>query len=259
MKVLLGVEHTVFKIDGVLDEYKQLMDFIQLNFSTKFIKDNILFIPLSTADNHKRKFLMKWLYSYYKKDAINFKEELKFELIKRMDKPIHIHFLPKENQAITLSLTFYDNASCQLISDTKSDKCNLYLLQYFSGHIRLKSLNFNLYEITAQTKKHKSRLEEFVKMDNLDGLNIRFQYNKKAFELFLNIEDEKEENSEVDRAFMLLKVNKNDSLSKIKKSYKKLAKAYHPDLSKLDDAESTKKFQIISDAFTLIKQYKLAA
>ena len=63
----------------------------------------------------------------------------------------------------------------------------------------------------------------------------------------------------MDRAFEILKVDKSDSLKEIKKTYKKLAKTYHPDLSTLEYEESTKKFQTLSDAFTLIKKYKEVA
>ncbi len=259
MQVLLGSEYTVFKVDGDIDAYKQLKEFIDLNFSAKYVKENILLIPLSTENNHKRKFLMKWLYSEYKKETKNFKKELKFELIKRIDKPIHIHFLPKKDQAVTISATFYDNQVCQLILDSKNDNCNLFLLQYFSGYIRLKSLSFNLYEVTVTTNQHKQSLQEFFTKKSMRGVSVNMQYNAKALELFLSLIEEETPLSDVDRAFKILKVDKSDSLKEIKKTYKKLAKTYHPDLSSLEYEESTKKFQTLSDAFTLIKKYKEVA
>ena len=259
VQVLLGSEHTVFKIDGDIDKYRQLKEFIDLNFSAKYIKENILFIPLSTEYNHKRKFLMRWLYSEYKKETKNYKKELKFELVKRVNQPIHIHFLPQKNQAITISATFYDNHVCQLILDSKNDKCNLFLLQYFSGSIRLKSLSFNLYEVTITTPNDKHSLREFFTKKSLNGVNVSMLYNAKALELFLSLIKEELPLSDIDRAFRVLKVDKSDSLKEIKKIYKQLAKSYHPDLSKLENNESTKKFQALSEAFTLIKKYKEVA
>ena len=259
MQVLLGLEHTIFKLDGTLDAYKQLKDFIDLNFDVKYIQENRLFIPLCEPYNHKRKFLMKWLYSEYKKNTKNFKKELKFELIKRLNKPIHIHFQPKENQKIIISATFYDNQVCQLVVDSKNELCENYLLHYFAGHIRLKSLSFHLYEIKVKTKKQKLSLKNFLKKSHLNGVPVTMNYNEKALELFLNLIEEKKPLSEVDRAFKILKVDKSDSLKEIKKRYRKLAKNYHPDLSALDYEESTKKFQILSEAFDLIKKYKEVA
>jgi len=259
VQVLLGIEHTIFKIDGYADEYKQLMQFINLNFNAKNIKENILFIPMSIDDNHKRKFLMKWLYSYYKKNSTNFKPELKNELIKRINKPVHIHFLAKENQLVTISATFYDNAICQLVLDSKENSCNYYILQYFSGYIRLKSLTFNLYELKIESKEHKKALLEFFKKKRLGDIEVRMHFNKKALELFLDMIEEPKELSEIEKACSILKVKKSDSLNSIKKHYRKLAKTYHPDLSSLDINESTQRFQMISDAFDIIKRYKTAA
>ena len=187
MQVLLGVEHTIFKVDGYTKEYKQLLAFIELNFNAKNIKENVLFIPMSIEDNHKRKFLLKWLYSYYKKNSTNFKPELKEELLKRINKPVHIHFLPRKNELVTISATFYDNGICQLVLDNKNNSCNLYILQYFSGYIRLKSLTFNLYEINIESQDQKKALRVFFQKKRLSDVTIALQYNKQALEFFLEM------------------------------------------------------------------------
>ncbi len=260
MQVLLAVEHTIFKIDATVDDYTQMLRFIETNFSVKKVKENMIFIPITGESNHKRKFLMKWLYSYYKKETQHYNPKLKFELVKRIDKPIHIHFLPKENQLVTLSTTFYDNAMCQLVFDSKCEKCNLYVLQYFAGYIRLKSATFNLFEVTITTQKQQGRLRKFFTKDKFYGVPIKMLYNKQALEYFLDISLAiEEEQSELEKAYKLLKAKETDSLGEIKKHYKKLAKAYHPDLSTLDIEESTEKFQLLSDAFSIIKRYKTAA
>lgn len=259
MQVLLGVEHTIFKIDGFTDDYKQMMQFIERNFAAKKVQEHVFFIPASLENNHKRKFLMKWLYSYYKKSTSNYRAELKFELIKRIEKPIHIHFLPKKNELLNISTTFYENATCQLILDSKNNSCNLYILQYFSGQIRLKSLTFNLYEVKIETNAHKQSLRDFLSKKKIGSVTVSMQYNKNALEYFLDMINEPTKVDPVDKACAILKVNKYDALSVIKKHYRKLAKTYHPDLSSLDINESTQRFQSISDAFDIIKKYKTAA
>jgi hypothetical protein len=259
VQVLLALEHTIFKIDATIDNYTQLLRFIEINFSVKKVKENILFIPMIQVHNHKRKFLMKWLFSYYKKETKNYNPQLKFELVKRIEKPIHIHFLAKENQLVTLLVTFYDDATCQLVLDSRCEKCNLFLLQYFAGYIRLKSATFNLFELSISTKKQEDRLRNFLKKDLFYTVPIKMLYNKQALEYFLDMSLKKEALSELEKAYALLKVKESDSLREIKKHYKKLAKVYHPDLSRLDIVESTANFQILSDAFSIIKRYKTAA
>ncbi|MDF1884063.1 J domain-containing protein [Sulfurimonas sp. SAG-AH-194-C21] len=262
MQVLLGATHTVFKVDGYVNDYQQIRDYIEENFTVKQVKENILFIPSSTDTKDKRKFLMKWLYSYYKKSTLNFKKHLKFELLKRLEKPIHIHFLASKNQTVGISATFYENSICQLVLESRSETCNLYLLQYFSGNIRLQSTIFNLYELKVITQNHKRLLQNFLIQRKLDDVPVQMQYNKIALELFLKIKESPTSvkvTTELTKALALLKVKESDSLSIIKKTYKTLAKTYHPDLSKLEHEESTKKFQLISDAFSLIKKHKAAA
>lgn len=262
MQVLLGTTHTVFRVDGYIDEYLHIINYIKDNFPTKRVKENIFFIPHDTGKNDKRKFLMKWLYSYYKKSAINFKEHLKFELLNRVDKPIHIHFLARKNEVMKISTTFYDNHICQLILENKNEACNLFLMQYFSGCIRLKSINFNLYELKIITQKQKTSLHMFLQKKQLHDISVEMHFNKRALELFLNINkalEKPELSKELTKALALFNVKESDSLLEIKKIYKKLAKTYHPDLSSLEYQESTKKFQTLSDAFSLIKKYKAAA
>jgi len=259
VQVLLSVDHTIFKIDATVDKYAQLLRFIDTNFNAKKVKENILFISASSQYNDKRKLLMKWLYTYYRKETKNYNSNLKFELVKRIDKPIHIHFKPNENQLVTISTTFYDNANCQLVLDSKCEKCNRFILQYFAGYVKLKSTTFNLFEVTISSEKQKQSLRDFLLKDQLNSIPMKMLYNKRALEYFLDIPLESGLLSEIEKAYTLLKVKESDSFSEIKKHYKKLAKAYHPDLSTLDINESTEKFQVLSDAFSIIKKYKTAA
>lgn len=48
--------------------------------------------------------------------------------------------------------------------------------------------------------------------------------------------------------YEILGIGRNASQSEIKKAYYKLAKKYHPDVSK-NDPESSKKFQEVSEAY----------
>jgi len=259
MQVLLGVEHTVFKINAYVEDYKELLLFIYKNFESKQIKENVLLLPVSSDNNDRRKLLMKWFYAKYKKSAKNFKAQLKYELLKRIQKPIHIHFLESKIKKNTLNATFYEDGICQIVMDYKNDRLHHYLLKYFRGCIQLKSTHFNLYELNIHTPQHKKLLYDFLNQKKIEKISTEIEYDYDALDCFLNLKKNSQKLNQIEHAFKILKVQKTDSIKEIKKAYKQMAKTYHPDLSHLDDEESTKKFQILSDAFTLIKKYKLVA
>ena len=255
MQILLSPEHTIFKVKDSTEDYTQLLEYIDANFNATYVKENVLYIPVSTANNrNKRIFLMKWLYSYYKKSSSNISEKLKSELTKRLENPIHLYLLPKEN-LITISATFYENSICQLGLNESNVTCDLYLNKHFSGVITLISEKFNLYDIDVNESKKKELLKIFLTKTKLDEVNVKFNYDANAFNFFFQMS----KIDELEKACRILNVKREDSLRDIKKNYKKLAKTFHPDLSTLHETTSTKKFQILTDAFEIIKKFKVAA
>ena len=259
MQVLLALEHTIFKIDDTIDDYKRFLKFLNLHFNVKSIKENQFFVPRAVECTQHRKQLMKWLYSFYKKDAKNFNDKLKFELLQRIDKPIHIHFLSSNKTTpITISATFYEDSICQLLLAGKSRGCREYIIEYFKGLVTEKSLSLFLYELKLVRIEDKYKLREFFQKKEIHNTQVSMLYNSKAFDAFL-LSSKKSVSTEFENACNILHVSESDSFEKIKKHYRKLAKAYHPDLSCLAPDVSTVKFQILLNAFDIIKRYKAAA
>ena len=265
MQVLLAVAHTIFKIDDTIDDYKRFLKFLHLHFNVKSIKENQFFVPRTVACTQQRKQLMKWLYSFYKKDAKNFNESLKYELLQRIDKPIHIHFLASANQTkpprqtLSISATFYEENICQLLVSQKNESMRRYILEYFKGLVSEKSVTLSLYELQLPRLAEKYKLKDFFQKRKIDGIPVLMLFNTRAFNSFLLANKEVKITTELESACNILNVSKFDSFETVKRHYKKLAKAYHPDISALSSSVSTKKFQTLSHAFDIIKRYKTVA
>lgn len=163
MQILLSPEHTIFKVKDSTQDYGQLLEYIDVNFNATYVKENVLYIPVSSENSrNKRLFLMKWLYSYYKKSSSNVSEKLKSELSKRLENPIHLYLLPKSN-LITISATFYEDSICQLGLNESNITCDLYLRKYFSNNITQISDKFNLYDIDVKLSRKKQLLKTLFK------------------------------------------------------------------------------------------------
>lgn len=255
MQILLSPEHTIFKVKDSTEDYGQLLEYIDANFNATYVKENVLYIPVSPKNHrNKRIFLMKWLYSYYKKNSSNVSEKLKSELSQRLENPIHLYLLPK-SQLLTISVTFYEDSICQLGLSESNATCDSYLKKCFSEDITIISEKFNLYDIDVNVSKKKELLKTLLSKKELDEVNVKFQYDANAFNFFFQMSKK----DELEKACRILNVKSEDSLRDIKKNYKILAKTFHPDLSTLHESTSTKKFQILTDAFEIIKKFKEAA
>lgn len=97
----------------------------------------------------------------------------------------------------------------------------------------------------------------FSKPFELKNIKYKF-YNKldndKEQEENININDNNHFNIELEKAFYTLNIDKNSSDKNIKLVYYKLAKKYHPDVSKEQNAEI--KFKKINEAYEIIKKYR---
>lgn len=256
MQVLLNIQQTIFKLDDTVAEHSKMMQYIKSHFVFTQIKENVFYLPSSHDKLKERSVLLKWLYIEYKKSAKNFKKELKSELIKRIDKPIHLYFASTQKRSTNIVATFYENNICQLAVEKKCEISQNYILKQFTGHISLKSKTFNLYDVQVDTAKHRKTLSDFFQTKSIATVQLNILYNKAALHSFLQMSESLDK---IDKACMILKVSKNDSLKEIKKNYKRLAKSYHPDRANVNLSASTEKFQLLQKAFETIIKYKEVA
>ena len=104
--------------------------------------------------------------------------------------------------------------------------------------------------------------EDKVLREIVGELNITAYDYESMLSRFENMTQGKQQNMSLDEAYKVLGVSKNDDLSTIKKTYRKLVREYHPDIIKSQDKgeayieEATAKTQEINQAYQLIKDTK---
>ncbi len=105
-----------------------------------------------------------------------------------------------------------------------------------------------------------SRAEENMLYKLAAFLHVDEQTLNGMIEQFKNVYKNTHVQSSIDDAYKLLSVSKENSMSEVKKAYRKLVRQYHPDIIKAqgaDDAymkESTQKVQEINAAYEQIKK-----
>lgn len=262
MTIILDAHRTVFKIPQGRNKIQHILQFIQANFTPKMLNQNTIEIPFHAKEHEHRVFLLKWLYSLYKKSNDKALQNLKPTLIERIEKPIELHLTPVSLPLLNVIVTFYEEGICHLALDRFSEVCDLTLKHYFSGYIRVESQTFNLYELSIRSLQEKESLRFFLRNPISKKYEMSIRFNEQAFERFMDV-IATVNIDELDKAYLLLNVKKEDSFKQIKQSYKKLAKVCHPDLlsfySKQNIKKSTQDFQVLLDAFQLIKKHKSLA
>ncbi len=103
-----------------------------------------------------------------------------------------------------------------------------------------------------------------IKIRLLSEISAAFGINSREFESLLNnIKNLKTQNKSLNlnEAYEILSLNKNASLSEVKKRYRELAKKYHPDVLNANNVsenelkEGARKFQQVNEAYELVKKH----
>ncbi|PHR54079.1 MAG: hypothetical protein COA44_14270 [Arcobacter sp.] len=260
MQIILGAHTTVFKIPQGRNKIQQILKFIQTNFTHNMPNKNTIQIPFYTKEHDHRVFLVKWLYSLYRRSNNKALPDLKSALIERIEKPIELHLPPINLSLVKIIVTFYEEGICHLGIDCFNETCDRALKHYFSDYISVKSQTFNLYELSIQSSQEQDSLRFFLGHSISEKIDMNIKYNAQAFERFVAIIPAV---NEIDKAYIILNVKKEDTFKRIKQNYKKLAKACHPDLLSFrtqgNIKQSTQSFQVLLDAFHLIKKHKMLA
>lgn len=107
-----------------------------------------------------------------------------------------------------------------------------------------------------------SKSEEEVLASIAEALEFDPEIYHAIFDKFENMIKNMRPKENIDDAYKILGVNKDDDMSVIKKAYRKLIREYHPDIIKSqgkDDAymqEATAKTQEINQAYEMIKTHR---
>ncbi|MEA2100227.1 MAG: hypothetical protein U9P72_08855, partial [Campylobacterota bacterium] len=92
MNILMCANSTLVKIDEKRVYTKNLLYFMQTNFSTIVQYKNKITINYTKQEHYDRVFLIKWLYTLYSNITNNSFPNMKELLVNRIEKPIIIEF-----------------------------------------------------------------------------------------------------------------------------------------------------------------------
>lgn len=92
MNILMCTNSTLIKIDETKIYTKNILYFMQTNFSAFKQYKNKITINYMTHEHFDRVFLLKWLYTLYSNITKNNFKDMKELLVKRIRKPIIIEF-----------------------------------------------------------------------------------------------------------------------------------------------------------------------
>jgi len=249
MQILLGANETVVKIGSKSINIEYIQHFINGHFDNKILGKNIIFIPESMDNSHKRIFLLKWLYALYAKKTNNHIPKLKELLVNRQHKPIKI-FL-SQNITYKISYTISDKNCINIRVYPKNSELERRIANYFS-------IDYQNLIIQIKNNDIKMLLKKFLNSTNIIKFKHIHIYDKEKFKRILTTENKKEENhidSKILKACQIFEIYKYDKKI-LKKRYKSLAKKYHPDGVATQNLEMvklyTQKFQNIIDAYEIL-------
>ena len=256
MQILLGSHETIIKINSSSNGVEYIQHYISTHFIDTQIQNNFIYIPASKLLQNHRLFLLKWIYTLYEKRTQNSVPELKKLLIKRYDKAIKIQL--KENISYKISYKIINEKKLQISISPKHHKIAHLLKTSLQVEMQVYS---NYLEILLSNGIEKKRLKKFLQQQKSINLPYEHVYDKKSMEEFLSASKPKKLfiPSPLSSAYIILGVNEMTDTYTLKKSYKSLAKQYHPDRVKTDNEDiikkHTKKFQNILAAYELVSKH----
>lgn len=256
MQILLGSFETIIKINSSSIGMEYIQHYISTHFKDIKIENNSIYIPASKLLHNHRQFLLKWIYTLYEKRTKNNIPELKEMLIKRYAKAIKIQL--KEDISYKISYKLIDQERVQISIVPKHHKIAHLLKTFLQVEMQIYP---NYIEMCFSDETQKRRLEKFIQEKKLIQLPYQHIYDKEKMAQFFskNISTKKLLSSPLLNAYTLLGVSEQTDSTTLKRSYKSLAKRYHPDRAQSDNIDSiteyTKKFQNILAAYELVTEH----
>ena len=200
--------------------------------------------------------MLKWIYSLYAKNN-NHLPELKEVLLKRHHKAIKIITTKKIIHTITYKII--DDNKIQINVAPSNNE----ILDKIKSLLQVKTVITPTHiQAIFDTNQDKEQLKKLLDSTKLSSLPYTNKYNKLQMNNFLLSKEkiaQPKQLTPIQNAYLILEVNEHNSISSIKKQYKKLAKRFHPDKVYSQNSEVinsyTQKFQTILGAYqTILKR-----
>lgn len=252
MQILLGVNETIIKINSKSLKIDYIQHFVSTHFTDRVISGNSIFIPQSANNQYHRTFLLKWLYSLYTKKSKNNFLELREILIKRQHKAIKI--LLYEDIIHRISYKIVNQETIDISISPANNQIAYKIKTFLNTKIRVLPTSLS---VTIKTQEDKRLFKEFINSKNIIDVPHLHIYHKEEMKNFLlKKEYRKKIINHIDKAYIILGLNKNYNVQTLKKRYKKLAMQYHPDKADIKDDKTiifyTQKFQTILQAYEIL-------
>lgn len=264
MQISLQSNSILLKIEQNSTHLHPILHFIENSFKDIRYSVNTIKIFNSHEEITRKKYLLKWLYKVIRKQDENIYTSF-LKIKQNLFLPIYIETISTKPLEKTISITIEHLAK----NNELKIKCNEYNKILISSFQRLfkNTIVFSFdrknFKIKILTKSDLLILKSLLSRKKICGVSVIFITHSLNFAQFQSQKDndneaEKAYKTKLLKSYKALGVHKSTSHKEIKKNYKELLKKYHPDRVSNQGKEAvqlyTKRFQIIQEAYTLVKE-----
>ncbi len=244
-----------------------LQNLINKNFKKRIGKKEKTIIFKQNEEEIQRKYFLKLISKIYKRKNLHAKNKELEKIKNSYNSNIKLSLLKANqiSQCIDIDVKIDDNYVVLLHFTTDYSILIAYLKNYFKNHLVSYRRKTRIMTIYPNSSKTIELLENLLSQSELLGSYIKFNYNKKEYEEYKLVLNEKQNRKKryfalfslLEEYYAILGCQKLDTFETIRKKYLKLVKRYHPD--KLDQIDLTlnthyrEKFLDIQYAYEMLK------
>ena len=244
-----------------------LQNLVNKNFKKKIGKKEKIIIFKQNEETIQRKYFLKLISKIYKRKN-SYVEDKVLEKIKySYNKNIKLTLLKANqiSQCIDIDVKIDDNYVVLLNFTMDYSILVTYLKNYFKNHLVSYRKKTRVMTIYPNSDKTIELLENLLSQKELLGSYVKFKYNKKEYEEYKLVLNEKQNRKKryfalfslLEEYYSILGCEKLDTFDIIRKRYLKLVKQYHPDRLDTKDLSLNryykKKFLDIQYAYEMLK------
>ncbi len=270
MKINISSKWLLLSINHDSQYLAMINNFVNANFKKTIKLSDTTIIFHDNNELRKKKQLLFWISNVYAKVNKNTLPSFLKTIVRAEELHLKIKIIYSQKSLtpnVILTIRRYSNQNIVVI------KSSLMISKTMSQFLKLffkdcDFLDINGYDIGIHCDSIEAtkKLKELVYRNKILQFKVECKYDSYVKSLLENTNEEhrKKLNEEsltleVEKAFLVLGVSKDEEFMVVKKRYLKLAKEYHPD-SVFDKSSEivqahTKKFQEIQEAFESVKLY----